>query len=176
MHLSNIFTTMHLISNHSILTAKFGTTPEKLAEGRDIISRDAAEAKAPLKSPSHKKPIPSNLAGTASSNATFSAQLPKAAPQFSLSESSASAFPPMPTHAPKPLSQSLNQNKPEAPTLSKSTSTPAKSESVDYKSALTKFYQENSPGKVADVDKTLQKYKVRRTKWFDIDFTVCFQI
>merc|ERR1711957_340783 len=30
--------------------AKFGTTPEKLAEGRDIISRDDAEWKAPLKS------------------------------------------------------------------------------------------------------------------------------
>ena len=153
------------ISNNNllILTAKFGTTPEKLAEGRNVLYRDAAESKAPLKSPSYKKAIPSN---TTPSNATFPAQPSKAVPQFfSSSKSSAAAFPPMPTRSPKPLSQSLNQNVSAAPTLPKPTSPPAKAgNDVDYKSMLAKFYETNAPAKVGDIDSTLQKYKVRETQ------------
>jgi len=160
----------HIESNDAakVALAKFGTTPEKLAEGRGIISRDAAESKTPLKSPSDKKAIPSKSTTIASSNATFPAQSSKIAPQFSLSKSNAAAFPPMPTRSPKPLSQSLNQNVSVAPTLTKPTSlSPTKAgNDVDYKSLLTKFYQVNAPAKVADVDSALQKYKGKEAEMF----------
>lgn len=111
-------------------------TPEKLAEGRDIISRDAAESNAPLKSLSDKKSTPSN------------------APQLGGSYSIAAAFP---TRSPKPLSQTLNQNLSLAPTPPTPTGY-----GVDYRSALTRFYEAYSPDKIADVDAALQKYQVRQ--------------
>ena len=111
-------------------------TPEKLAEGRDIISRDAAESNAPLKSLSDKKSTPSN------------------APELGGSNSIAAAFPSMSTQSPKPLTRTLNQNV-------TSTATPTVY-GVDYRSALTKFYKEYCPEKIADVDAALQKYQVRQ--------------
>ena len=69
------------------------------------------------------------------------------------------AFPPMPTSAPKPLSQALS------PTIAATAASPGTAKSgtdVDFKGVLTRFYQENSPGKVAEVDSTLQKYKVSK--------------
>lgn len=128
-----------------------------------MISRDASESKSPLKVLSDKKATPSKPGNTAVSNATFQAQSSKTTP-FSLSKSNADAFPPMSTRSPKPLSQSLNRNDSAAPSLSNPTTTPVKASGVDvdYKSALTKFFQVNSPTKVADVDATLQKYKVRK--------------
>ena len=125
-----------------------------------MISRDASESKSPLKVLSD---TPSKPGNTAVSNAIFQAQSSKTTP-FSLSKSNADAFPPMSTRSPKPLSQSLNRNDSAAPSLSNPTTTPVKASGVDvdYKSALTKFFQVNSPTKVADVDATLQKYKVRK--------------
>ena len=131
------------LSNYVQFTAKFGTTPDELAEGRETISRDAKESKVPL------KPVISDKSATAASSKTR------------MSKSATSAqFPPMPTRSPKPLSQSLNQN---APTLTKSSSTSTQQTriDVDYKKLLTKFYQANAPDRVADVDATLEKYKVR---------------
>ncbi|KAL7533031.1 hypothetical protein ACHAXR_004998, partial [Thalassiosira sp. AJA248-18] len=142
--------------------AKFGTTPEKLAEGRDILSRDAEESKAPLKSSSNKKAIPSM--GTTSSNATFPAQ--SSQNPLKLPKSNAAAFPPMPTRAPKPVSQSQNPSVSTAPTVSMPAPAPKAGDDVDYKSILTKFYQENSPGRVAEVDFTLQKYKGKEAEMF----------
>lgn len=124
-------------------TAKFGTTPDELAEGRETISRDAKESKVPL------KPVISDKSATVASSKTR------------MSKSATSAqFPPMPTRSPKPLSQSLNQN---APTLTKPSSTSSQQTriDVDYKKLLTKFYQANDPGRLATVDATLEKYKVR---------------
>lgn len=128
-------------------TAKFGTTPDELAEGRETISRDAKESKLPL-----KPAISDKSATAASSNAAFSTRMSKSA--------TSAAFPPMPTRSPKPLSQSLNQN---APTLTKPSSTSSQQTKidVDYKKLLTKFYQANDPGRVATVDVTIEKYKVR---------------
>jgi len=146
-----------------VALAKFGTTPEKLAEGRDIISRDAAES---TTSPPDKRAIPSKSTSsnkaTSSTNATFSALSSKTAPQMS------AAFPPMPTRSPKPLSQSLNPNVSKAPTMPKaaSASDQKAGSDVDYKSVLTKFYEENSPGKVIEVDSTLQKYKGKEAEMF----------
>jgi hypothetical protein len=120
-----------------ILKAKFGMTPEKLAEGRDIISRDAAESNTPLMSLSDKKSTPSNA-------------------QLGGSCSIAAASPSMSTRSPKPFSQTLNQNVSLTPTPTTPTGY-----AVDYRSALTKFYQAHSPDKIADVDAALQKYQVR---------------
>ena len=128
--------------------AKFGTTPDELAEGRETISRDAKESKVPLKTV-----ISDKSATAASSNAAFSTRMSKSA--------TSAAFPPMPTRSPKPLSQSLNQN---APTLTKPSSTSTSQQTridVDYKKLLTKFYQANDPNRVATVDATIEKYKVR---------------
>jgi hypothetical protein len=141
------------------LIAKFGTTPEKLAEGREIISRDVPESKTPLKLPPNKKSIPSKSVmsseGTiSSSNATFPA----------MSAKNAAAFPPMSTLSPKPFS--LNANVSKAPSMPKQTSQ-SQGESgndVDYKGLLTKFFEESCPGKVAEVESTLQKYKVSKTE------------
>ena len=128
------------LSNYVQFTAKFGTTPDELAEGRETISRDAKESKVPL------KPV---ISDTSASSKTR------------MSKSATSAqFPRMPTRSPKPLSQSLNQN---APTLTKSSSTSTQQTriDVDYKKLLTKFYKANDPGRLATVDATLEKYKVR---------------
>jgi len=146
--------------------SKFGTTPEELAKGRDIISRDEAESKVPLKIPSVDKPS----ASLSSKTSTFPSQSSK--PAFGgLSKSTTSAaFPPMPTRSPKPLSQSLNQvdSKP-ATTTSSTTSTSSKGPTqlnVDYKKALTKFYQENDTSKVNEVDERLNRYKGKEAEMF----------
>ena len=60
--------------------------------------------------------------------------------------SSAAAFPPMSSAAPKSPFASSEDKK--------------DSDSIDYKQVLTKFYNENNPAKVAEVDASLVKYKV----------------
>ncbi|KAL7553465.1 hypothetical protein ACHAWF_016746 [Thalassiosira exigua] len=137
--------------------SKFGTTPEQLAEGRDIISRDAVESKLPLKSSSDKRTIPikPNLSSaTASSNATF-ATLSKSEPPIN--------FPKPPKPASQPLDQEVGLRGPSL------TPVPGPSKTVndiDYKAVLTKFFQDNSPSKVKEVDSLLQKYKGKESDMF----------
>jgi hypothetical protein len=95
-------------------------TPEKLAEVRDTISRDAAESNFPLKSLPDKKFTPSN------------------APQREGSDSIAAA--------------------------SKFTPTVPTGYGVDYRSALTRFFESNAPEKIEHVDSYLQKYQVRQMR------------
>jgi hypothetical protein len=83
-------TTINLADATTEALKKFGLTPEKLAEGRDIISRDAAESTAPLISFSDKKP----------------------APKFSLPTSSSTPF--TSSQSPKRVSQTTNQSTPSA--------------------------------------------------------------
>jgi hypothetical protein len=80
---------VHVSDAAKIALTKFGTTPEKLAQGRDVLARDNAE----------------------SNNAT-----PKLPPK--LSAKSAAAFPPMSSSAPKPVSQEIDQKQPKS-TLSR---------------------------------------------------------
>jgi len=148
--------------------AKFGTTPEKLAEGREVVRLDATESKTPLKSPSDKRVILSKYAlsgeNAASANATFPGLSSKST-TTNLSKSNVAAFPPIPTRSPKPLSQSLNLNVPTPPP--KPASAPSTSGiHVDYKCLLTKFFEENSPGKAREVDAYLQKYKGKEADLF----------
>lgn len=129
--------------------AKFGTTPEKLAKGREAIAHDEAQARVSLKSPSARD---NKLNTSAASNAP--------APQFGMTKPpTAAAFPPLSTSSPKPLSQSLNQSKPTEP----STQTRI---NVDYKSALAKFFQANDPAKVVKVDEYLSKYQGKEAEMF----------
>ena len=112
-------------------------TPEKLAEGRDIISRDAAESNTPLNL--EKKSL-SNLA-----------------PRLGGSNTIAAAFPSMSTQSPTLLSQSLHQKVSSSPTPTTLTD-----HVVDYSGALTKFFEAYSPKKISEVQSYLQKYQVRR--------------
>lgn len=129
--------------------AKFGTTPEKLAKGREAIAHDEAYARVSLTSPSARENKPKT---SAASNAP--------APQFGMTKPpTAAAFPPLSTSSPKPLSQSLNQSKPTEP----STQTRI---NVDYKSALAKFFQANDPAKVVKVDEYLSKYQGKEAEMF----------
>ena len=80
----------------------------------------------------------------------------------------------MPTSAPKPLYQAFKPSVAPAPTAS--ASTPSQSTTApDYKSVLTKFYSDNSPGKVGEVDATLRKYEVNPIKDFQLlaNSTLC---
>jgi hypothetical protein len=112
-------------------------TPEKLAEGRDIISRDAAESNAPLNA--EKKSLPS------------------LAPRLGGSNSNAAAFPSISTRSPPLLSQSPHQKVSSAPTPTIPTG-----HVVDYRGALTKFFEAYSPEKISEVQYFLQKYQVRQ--------------
>jgi hypothetical protein len=115
---------------------KFGLTPEKLAEGRDIISRDAAESTAPLISFSDKKP----------------------APKFSLlTSSSTGASPFTSSQSPKRVSQTINQSTPSAPALTIQ---------IDYKSVLTKFYKDHAPEMIAEIESALNKYQGKEAEMF----------
>ena len=143
--------------------SKFGTTPEELAKGRDIISRDEAESKVPLKIPSVDKPS----ASLSSKTSTFPSQSSKPAFGGLTKSTTSAAFPPMPTRSPKPLSQSLNQDsKPTEATTTSSTSTSPTQLNVDYKKVLTKFYQENDRSKVNEVDERLNRYKGKEAEMF----------
>ncbi|KAL3799320.1 hypothetical protein ACHAW5_001257 [Stephanodiscus triporus] len=124
--------------------AKFGMTPEKLAEGRDIISRDAAESNAPLNSEK--------------------TSLPSLAPRLGGSNSNVAAFPSMSTRSPTLLSQSLHQKVSSAPTPT--TLTTPTGHAVDYKGALTKFFEAYSPEKIPEVQNFLQKYQGREAEMF----------
>ena len=181
--------------------ATFGTTPEKLAQGRNIISRDAEEAldnPSPTKKLSSRKSKPSEyVSSSSSSNAAFPLISSKSKSSSSVPKSN-SAFPPMSKNAPKPFAAAAP--KPAAasaafPPMSKSAPKPfaaaapkptavssaaafppmssaapkspfassedkKDSDSIDYKQVLTKFYNENNPAKVAEVDASLVKYKV----------------
>ncbi len=95
-------------------------TPEKIAEVRDTITRDAAESNVPLKSLLDKKFTSSN------------------SPQREDSDSLAAASKFMPT----------------VPTAY----------GVDYRSALTRFFESNAPEKIEHVDSYLQKYQVRQMR------------
>jgi hypothetical protein len=110
-------------------------TPEKLAEGRDILSRDAAESTAQLKSPSRSMKI---------------------------SKSNATVPPPMPTSAPK-----LNDISPVPAMPMPETGRSKSDNDVDYKSLLTKVFQEHCPERLPEVDAALQKYQVseRLSPW-----------
>ena len=191
--------------------ASFGTDPEKLAQGRSIISRDAEEAlkPSPTKKLSSSKAKPSeDVSNSPSSNAAFplisskpkssSSSVPKsnsAFPPMSKSapksfnasaptsaSSSAAAFPPMSSAAPKnPFEKSISASVAPPKAASSATAFPPmstaapkspfasagdKKESVfiDYKKVLTKFYTENNPAKVAEIDASLAKYKVSRSE------------
>jgi hypothetical protein len=100
--------------------AKFGMTPEKIAEVRDTISRDAAESNVPLKSLLDKKFTSSN------------------SPECEGSDSIAAA--------------------------SKVTPIVPPGCGVDYRSALTRFFESNAPEKIEHVDSYLQKYQVRQMR------------
>jgi hypothetical protein len=98
------------------------------------------------------KPILSKKATiTRTNNATFLQPL-QASPQLGLRKSIASEEPPDAARSTTLLTQS-----PVKAGLSHAKSSPPV---VDYKSVLTKFYQVNSPDKVAEVDQALQKYHV----------------
>lgn len=109
------------------------------------MSRDASEARSPMKPHLEIKPFQAKNVNITTSNAVMSLQ--------SLQTS----------------------NKAEVPTVARSTTLLAKSPIkagladektspawVDYKSVLTNFYQVNSPEKVAEVEQTLQKYQVSK--------------
>lgn len=125
----------------NLCTAKFGMTPEKLAEGREIISRDAAEERSSLEPNPEKKTTLSKNTAVASFNAVPESS--RSPPQLGFTKLNTAQVPL------KPFSQSPIKN---ASVLS---------ENVDYKSVLTKFYQAMAPASVAEVDSILQKYRVR---------------
>jgi len=139
-----------------VALAKFGTTPEKLAEGRDMVSRDEAESKEPLKLPSDKRCLSNEI--TSSASATFGLP-PRTVPPKSLPNSNAAAFPPMATRSPKPFSRTPNASV-SSPPIAKP------GMQVDYKIVLTKFFEENSPSKVNEVGSYLQKYKGKEADLF----------
>ena len=190
--------------------ASFGTDPEKLAQGRSIISRDAEEAlkPSPTKKLSSSKAKPSeDVSNSPSSNAAFPLISSKPKPSSSSMPKSNSAFPPMPKSAPKPFNASvpkpasssaaafppMSSAAPKNPfekSKSASVSPPKAASSgiafppmsaaapkspfssagdkkdsifIDYKKVLTKFYTENNPAKVAEIDASLAKYKVSRS-------------
>ncbi len=180
--------------------ATFGTTPEKLALGRNIIHRDAEEASnpSPTKKLGSRKSKPEEVSSSSTSNAAFpvisskskstsSAPPPKSNAAFPpmskdapkpfaaakpkpAAASSAAAFPPMSKTAPKspftkpaaaPSSAAFPPMSSAAPKSPFASSGDKKdSSSIDYKKVLTKFYKENNPAKVAEVDASLAKYKV----------------
>jgi len=133
--------------------AKFGTTPEKLARGRGIISQDAVE------SANTVKPFSS------SSNTVFASISSKPSSSSGLSMSSATAFPPMSSKSPKPLSQAFSLSAQPQPTHDASSSG-TKSAPCDYEDVLTTFLQENAPSKVSEVANYLQKYKGKEPEMF----------
>lgn len=167
--------------------ATFGTTPEKLAQGRNIIHRDAEEAlnPSPTKKRSSRKSKPSeDVSSSSSSNAAFPLISSKSKPSSTMPKSN-SAFPPMSQTAPKPFAAAapkpavasstaaapksavvssaaafppMSTAAPKSPFASSGDKTD--SDSIDYKKWLTKFYEENNPAKLAEVDASLVKYKV----------------
>eukprot|EP00986_Skeletonema_menzelii_P003700 scaffold1174_cov196-Skeletonema_menzelii.AAC.1 len=184
--------------------AAFGTTPEKLALGRNIIHRDAEEASnpSPTKKLSSTKSKPDDVSSSSTSNAAFPILSKKSKSSSSVPKSN-SAFPPMSKDAPKPFatavpkptaSSSAAAFPPMSPAAPKSpfakTAAPSSaaafppmssaapkspfastgdkkdSDSIDYKKVLTKFYKENNPAKVAEVDASLAKYKGKEAEMF----------
>jgi hypothetical protein len=152
--------------------AAFGTTPEKLAQGRNIIYRDAEEAldPSPTKKLSSRKSKPSeDVSSSSSSNAAF--PLISSKSSSSMPKSNA-AFPPMSKCAPKPFaatpkpavastsaaSPPMSAAAPKSPFASSGEKT--YSDSIDYKKILTKFYKENNPAKLAEIDESLVKFEV----------------
>ena len=128
-----------------LFLAKFGTTPEKLARGRDIISRDHLE---------------SSTETVSSSNGI----LPSAA--LGWFGSSSSAFPGMSSAPSKPLSQG---NKPKTSLDArglKSALSEDKTTPFDYEGVLRKFFQVNAPEKMCDVHQYLQKYSGKEAEMF----------
>lgn len=124
-----------------VALSKFGMTPEKLAEGRNILSRDAAE-----------------------STAQLTAQPKSPSRSMKTSKSNAAVPPPISTSAPK-----LNDVS-TAPAMPMPETGHAKSDNdVDYKSLLTKFFQDHSPERLSEVDAVLQKYQVseRLSSWWE---------
>eukprot|EP00984_Skeletonema_dohrnii_P014079 scaffold5885_cov96-Skeletonema_dohrnii-CCMP3373.AAC.1 len=192
--------------------ATFGTTPEKLALGRNIIHRDAEEASnpSPTKKLGSRKSKPEDVSSSSTSNAAFPLISTKSKSSSSVPKSN-SAFPPMSKNAPKPFAAAASAPKPAAassaaafPPMSsaapkspftKTAAAPSTaafppmssaapkspfassgdkkdsedekdSDSIDYKKLLTKFYKENNPAKVAEVDASLVKYKGREADMF----------
>ena len=133
----------------NLCTAKFGMTPEKLAEGREIISRDASEERSSLEPNPEKKTTLSKNTAVASFNAVPESS--RSPPQLGFTKLNTAQLPL------KPFSQSPIKN---ASVLSEPTVINA-FDNVDYKSVLTKFYQAMAPASVAEVDSILQKYRVR---------------
>ena len=173
--------------------ASFGTTPERLAQGRDIVTRDAVEASNPSSSKKlvAKKSMSEEHSSSSTSSAAFplissksksSSTTPKSNAAFppiskdapkpfsSAPKPAAAAFPPMSTAAPKsPFAKSaeaapsaafppLSSAAPKSPFVSSSEKKDPNA--IDYKAVLTKFYKENNPTKVTEVDTSLAKYKV----------------
>jgi len=138
--------------------AKFGTTPEALAEGRAAISRDALESKMPASTLPSTNKLNSTNTPIGSSSDTVNATFPAATIPSSMSRTS--AFPPMSKSAPKPLSSALGQPPAQASQEAKSNT------GVDYTTALKKFFEKNNPSKVADVDLLLRKYEGKECEMF----------
>lgn len=129
--------------NLSLSIAKFGTTPENLARGRDILSRDQSE------SSSDKRP----------SNEVVSKLSSKPAAASGLFASNATAFPPMCSTPPKPLSQGLSPKQ-------SSSDTGNKTLAVDYGKVLRDFFKANAPEKLDDVVQYLEKYHGKEDMMF----------
>eukprot|EP00804_Cyclotella_cryptica_P018819 CCRYP_018694-RF/>CCRYP_018694-RF protein AED:0.08 eAED:0.23 QI:0/0.28/0.25/1/0.57/0.62/8/398/3234 len=114
-------------------------------QGRDIISRD-------------------HLDSSTEKMSSFTHVVPKAA--SGLSSSSPSAFPPMSSAAPKPLSQGTVKQSSLDPHGLKSASIEDKKSPTDYEEVLKKFFKVNAPEKLGDVDQYLQKYSGKEAEMF----------
>lgn len=131
--------------------AKFGTSPERIAQGREIISRDAAEAMSPMKPHLEMKSILSKKSNITPTVNSVNLQSLQSSPKMGLRKSNADETPNL------ARSTTLLTQSPTKDSLASVKSPPP---IVDYKSVLTIFFQANSPDKVAQVDQYLQKYQV----------------